>query len=263
MHVYKLLIFIQTKSWHNSCFHMTVVTSICGAEKPMLTQCFKNTSNKSLRNAFLIVILTCGANIAHAVPIFVDPASTGSTVDISLSNQNCAVWAPCWADWAFSTGANSLDGSSGAGDLEIGDSLDVDFFDLSVGGFGSADATIIATLAFDSPDVLPVATGQGNFWTFFGLYSEGTLVWEQPGLVDLNDGSYLSIKFDNIDAAGFGNGATVGVTIAHVSGLGGGPTGVPEPGTLALIGIGLLALGITRRRQRATVKAKQPTQLLQ
>ena len=63
-------------------------------------------------------------------------------------------------------------------------------------------------------------------------------------MVDLSDGSYLSIMFDNLDAAGFGNSATVGVTISRVSGWGGGPTGVPEPGTLALIGIGLLAVGL-------------------
>jgi len=68
-------------------------------------------------------------------------------------------------------------------------------------------------------------------------------MWDQPGVVDLGDGTTLAVTFENLYQVGFGNTTTVSATSRRIA-------TVPEPRTIALLGIGLLAIGIVRRRSK-------------
>ena len=190
---------------------------------------------------FAIFACTLFVATAEATPIYVDPTTDGSSVDFYINEQRCALFAPCRISGEISS---DLDGDGRW--LGIGGSWTFDFFDVSVGGLGLVDDFgVYAALAFLEPDVLPAgATGGGQFFTLFGLISGGSLLWDQPDPIDLGDGSWLQITFEDVAAIGAGNSTTVSATVARYSAV------VPEPGTLALFGLWFA-------RQRRPVAAKQ------
>ncbi len=197
----------------------------------------KERSISKLGSMFALLFFMAAA---HAVPILVDPTLDGTSVTIDFDPSECII--PCTVDLAISA---SLEGAQAWRDLDEG--FVTDFFDITVGGLGYvAEATINATLAFVAPKFSqwPVVK---VFFTIFGIFSGGTLVWNQPGVADLGDGTTraitFAITFENLYEVGFGNTTTVSATSRRV-------TTVPEPGTLALLGIGLLAIGIVRRRPK-------------
>ena len=183
--------------------------------------------------ATLLYLLGSGA--AFAVPIYVDPAYEGSSVSIDVS-QKCQI--ECWARTDLASSLNQ-----GGKMLDIGDKWVFDFFQITVGGLGGADALINATLAFIAPDIFAAsASGQGGFFTFLGLVSGGTLHWDQPAAVELTDGSFLQISFEDLNLLGFGSRTMVSATVRRVA-------SVTEPSTLAMLGLGLLVVAaLTRRR---------------
>jgi len=183
-----------------------------------------------------IALAACFAVSANADPITVNPTSDGSWVEASADCSFCSI------DTILSDG---LDAATAT--LELDESWKFDFFDIVVGGVTlGADATIQATLAFLEPEAMSAASGTGSFFTFFGIVSGGSLYWDQPAVISLDDGSYLHVRFEDLYEIGFGNRTTVSATVLHSDSI-----RVAEPGTLALFGLGLFGLGLAWRRRNA------------
>ncbi len=71
--------------------------------------------------------------------------------------------------------------------------------------------------------------------------------WNNPTFVSFSDGSILSIALQTIDPPGSYRQQTDLIDVKFT--LTQGPTAVPEPLTLAVLGTGLIGLGMVRRRQ--------------
>lgn len=189
-----------------------------------------------------VLALLSFAGTAQAGAILVDPSTADSSVSIEI--DDCFL---CWS-YAYHEFSDDLDDIFAY--MEIGDSWTFDFFDIIVGGatYGT-EAIVQATLGFTSPTTATSGTGTGSYATayvpFIGWVAAGVLEWDQPNAIDLGDGSWLQVEFENIDEAGFGNRTTVSATVSRY----GNSVAVPEPATLGLLGIGLLGIGIASRRR--------------
>ena len=102
---------------------------------------------------------------------------------------------------------------------------------------------------------LPTITREGNlFYWDFGSYAPAYffLKWGQGGITGGNIDHYLyvnnsSTSWGYIDMTGTPFAGAGADRISHI-GIFGGSTEVPEPGTLALLGLGLIGLGAARRK---------------
>lgn len=195
---------------------------------------------KQLSRLILGVVMAMGAAItgnAWATPVTFTPDLVNSSVDV-VDN----------AMWGDLTGSLVLSPESFT--LGDGQTQTLDFFVLTASGFAiNKNYTIEATLAFLDPQIAGTGSGGGKFSTIFGLISGGKLFWDPSTLPDtflLSDGNLLSIDFEDGCTFGCGNSVTVH---AFVTNNGGGTTPVPEPGTIGLLGVGLLGVGISARRR--------------
>jgi hypothetical protein len=176
----------------------------------------------------------------NASPILVDPTVTGSSVESEITSSRCL---GCFIDTSLS---DSLEGAMQW--LDTGESFTFDFFDIVIGGLiGSAQVEVNAMLALASPGISAGATGFGGFTSFLFLINAGHLNWIQPDAIDLGDGTFLGVSFENLFEFGIGNTTTVSATISRYA-----AAPVPEPGTAALLLVGLLALWFASGNRRTT-----------
>jgi hypothetical protein len=127
--------------------------------------------------------------------------------------------------------------------LNAGQTWTINLFSIAFPLIGSGSGTISALLDFEKPAAAPDITNSANGSFFSFLITGGSLAWiNQPQQYSLGDGTKYSVVFENL--SGF-TGRSVDVhaflTLDSES--------VPEPGTVALLGLGMLAVILASRRQ--------------
>ena len=181
---------------------------------------------------------------AGATPITFDLAGSAGGSAVTISEHDLIYNANLTASLA-----NDLDHQYFT--LLDGDTRTVDFFTLTASGFGLGTYSISATLGFDLPDLVtdPSGSGGGYFGTLWGFISGGSLYWDTNSLPDyytLANGNRICVAFE--DGVAFGLGDTAMVH-AYITNLGGSSAPVPEPGTLLMLGGGLVGLYSFGRRR--------------
>jgi hypothetical protein len=175
---------------------------------------------------------------ANAIPVYFDLAGAPtSSVEITSFQGGfvCRI-TDCSAEVSLDPLLGSL-----SRELDLGDSWTFDFFHIDFEGLGGGFGTISAALGFDSPTGAPTvgSDGLGGFITA-GFVTAGSLEWDVNEFSFLlGDGSSYLVTLNDLTGV-TGRSATVTATISRP---------VPEPTTLTLFGLGLLGLGLLRRRR--------------
>ena len=160
----------------------------------------------------------------HTVPLDVGPFTLSMTGSPSTDPDRNKIDIP-----PAEFGVFDVDGTNIANVLTFnGDSLFLTF-DTAITAFGldlaAFNDDILRTEVVVGPDTLTPAITVGNQVRFFGFTS---------------DTAFTSVEFRGVDNDGYG-----------IDNVAFGSVAVPEPGVLAMLGVGLFGLGFLRRRKTA------------
>lgn len=201
--------------------------------------------------AVLALTLSVGAAQATSVDFAV-----GAGTSASAACDNCFGYLPLLRAVEYATIEADASGAIGTSfDLAEGESSGwFDFFSLTTTGFALDESyTVEATLAFAEPGGASVAVGNGEFSTFFGAISGGSLDWgaDQFNTVTLADGTEYTVELEQGATIVLGNTATVRARVTLDNAV--APVPLPASALLLLAGVG--GLGAMRLRKKPAAAA--------
>ena len=189
-----------------------------------------------------LAVVSLAAGVAQAAPL-TNVQGTATFTDTGPSNNNLSftgVFSPNPLNMNLST--------TGPASKTYDPYLTIQSNDTN--GFGTATDNLMVAFNFTQPDPATGGiTGTGSEEVEFGgFFSNGSITWNNGGMntVTFSDGAVLQIALSNADFSNFGRNDSADIkgtfTLTH-------DPSVPEPGALALLGVGLLGLGVVGRRK--------------